>query len=75
MNILIIINCTISDEFNLVCYTSMYDYISTIFNLLNNNEGNLIEMYVSIITIYLSKIIKLIILLVKMIAVLSTIDT
>jgi len=40
------------DEFNLVCYASMYVYVQIALNFLNYNKGNLFEKYVSIITIY-----------------------
>jgi len=45
------------DEFNLVCYTTMYSVIQSMINFINNNQGNLFEKYVSIITVNLTWII------------------
>jgi len=39
------------DELNLVCYTSMYGLLKSTLNYLNNNQGNLFEKYVSLITV------------------------
>jgi len=45
------------DEFNLVCYVSMYSCIHTELYYLNNlnNPGNSFLNYVSVINIYLKK--------------------
>jgi len=65
LDFLMNINCMTLDEFNLVCYASMYGYINNAINYLNNNQGNLFEKYVTIINVYLNNIIKLIWILVK----------
>jgi len=50
------------DEFNLVCYASMYGLVEDTIIYLKQNRGNLFEKYVSTITVTLNLKIKLIML-------------
>jgi len=42
------------DEFNLVCYASMYGQLQSTLNDLKKNQGNFIEYHVSIINVHLN---------------------
>jgi len=42
------------DEFNLVCYASMYGFIQYALSYMHYNQGNFFEKYVSIKTVYLT---------------------
>jgi len=53
----------ILDEFNLICYVSLYGNLQSAVNDLQNNHGNFDANHVLIITVHLNKMVQLIILL------------
>jgi len=51
------IKCMTLDEFNFMCYVSMYNNIQSTINYLYSNEGNLFEKYVTIINLHINNMI------------------